>query len=91
MASRVSSPVTISGTADVFEATVNARILDASGNEIAVSFTTASCGTGCRGDFTMSVPFSVSAEQGATIQVLDYSPKDGSPENVVDIPVTLVP
>jgi hypothetical protein len=91
LASRVSSPVTISGTADVYEATVNARILDASGNEIGVSFTTATCGTGCRGDYTMSVPFSVNAEQAGTIQVLDYSPKDGSPENVVDIPVTLVP
>jgi hypothetical protein len=89
--SRVSSPVTISGTADVYEATVNARILDADGKEIAVSFTTASCGTGCRGDYTMSMPFSVNSEQEGTIEVLDYSPKDGSAENVVRIPVTLAP
>jgi hypothetical protein len=89
--SRVSSPVTISGTADVYEATVNARILDADGQEIAVSFTTALCGTGCRGDYTMSVPFSVNSEQHGTIEVLDYSPEDGSPEHVIRIPVTLTP
>ena len=89
--SRVSSPVTISGNADVYEATVNARILDAGGNEIAVSFTTASCGSGCRGDYTLSMPFSVDAEQDGTIEVLNYSPRDGSPENVVRIPVTLAP
>jgi hypothetical protein len=89
--SRVSSPVTISGTADVYEATVNARILDADGREIAVSFTTATCGSGCRGEYTMAVPFSVNAEQEGMIEVLNYSPRDGSPENVVRIPVTLVP
>src|SRR5438093_276910 len=37
---RVSSPVTISGTANVFEATVSIRILDANGNELANTFTT---------------------------------------------------
>jgi Immunoglobulin-like domain of bacterial spore germination len=89
--SRVSSPVMISGTADVYEATVNARILDADGREIAVSFTTATCGTGCRGDYSMAVPFSVTSEQEGAIEVLNYSPKDGSPENVVRIPVTLAP
>ena len=42
----VSSPVTVSGTADVFEAVVSVRVLDSAGNEIARTFTMASCGTG---------------------------------------------
>ena len=40
---QVTSPVTVSGTADVFEAPVSVRILDSSGHEIARTFTTASC------------------------------------------------
>jgi hypothetical protein len=87
----VSNPVTISGTANVFEATVNVRILDENGNEIARSFTMATCGTGCRGDYSVSVSYEVDHEQLGSIEVLDYSAKDGSPENVMSIPVVLTP
>jgi hypothetical protein len=86
---RVSSPVTVTGTADVFEATVTVRILDENGREIARTFTTATCGTGCRGTFSIAVSYHLPHEQAGTIEVLDYSAKDGSPENVQDIPVTL--
>lgn len=87
----VTSPVTISGTADVFEATVSIRILDEMGNVIQETFTTAACGTGCRGDYTETVRFSVDGEQAGTIQVFEFSAKDGSMINVVRIPVTLMP
>jgi hypothetical protein len=86
---RVSSPVTISGTADVFEATVSLRILDANGHEIARTFTQASCGTGCRGDYSIAVPYQIATEQQGTIEVFESSAKDGSAINVVAIPVTL--
>lgn len=88
---RVSSPVTVSGTANVFEATVSLRILDENGKEIALTFTTATCGTGCRGDYSVSVPFKVDHEQQGTIEVFESSAQDGSPINVVDIPVILMP
>ncbi|MEP6476292.1 MAG: Gmad2 immunoglobulin-like domain-containing protein [Actinomycetota bacterium] len=87
----VTSPVTISGTADVFEATVSIRILDEAGNVLAETFTTATCGTGCRGDYTIDVPFAVHAEQPGVIQVYEVSAMDGSRINTVRIPVTLVP
>lgn len=87
----VTSPVTISGTADVFEATVSIRILDAEGNEIAKTFTTATCGTGCRGDYRESVAFHVDAEQAGTIEVFEESAEDGSVINMVSVLVTLVP
>jgi hypothetical protein len=45
---RVSNPVRISGTADVFEAVVSIAILDEHGKVIASTFTMATCGTGCR-------------------------------------------
>ena len=87
----VTSPVTISGTADVFEATVSIRILDERGDVIADTFATATCGTGCRGDYEESVRFAVDTEQPGTIEVFESSAEDGSMINVVRIPVTLLP
>jgi Immunoglobulin-like domain of bacterial spore germination len=55
VAGTLSSPVTVSGTADVFEAMVSVRILDSAGNQIARTFSTASCGTGCRGRYSIPV------------------------------------
>jgi hypothetical protein len=87
----ITSPVTISGTADVFEAVVNMRILDAFGRELGRTFTMASCGTGCRGDYSVSVPFTVTTEQPGTVEVYEVSAKDGSAINVGDFPVILAP
>jgi hypothetical protein len=86
---QVTSPVTVSGTADVFEATVSVRILDSAGHEIARTFTTASCGTGCRGSYSVTVPYSVTQAGDGTIEVFESSAKDGAPVNVEQIPVTL--
>jgi hypothetical protein len=88
---QVTSPVTISGTADVFEAVVSARILDPAGNEIARTFTTASCGTGCRGDYSVTVSYPVPQTEPGTIEVFESSAKNGLPVNVQLIPVTLAP
>jgi hypothetical protein len=88
---RVDNPVTVSGTANVFEATVSVRILDAEGKEIARTFTTASCGTGCRGDYSVQVPYEVDREQSGVIEVFESSAEDGRPIHVVRIPVTLTP
>jgi hypothetical protein len=87
----VHSPVTISGTADVFEATVSIRIRDATGNEIARDFTTATCGTGCRGTYSTKVRFKVDEPQRGTIEVFEEAMEDGSDLFVVSVPVTLVP
>jgi hypothetical protein len=88
---RVDNPVTISGTANVFEATVSIRILDQGGDEIARTFTTATCGTGCRGEYSIAVPYEVAEEQAGTIEVFESSAADGSPIHVQSIPVTLTP
>jgi germination protein M len=88
---RVDNPVTVLGTANVFEATVSLRILNARGKEIARTFTTATCGTGCRGDYSLSVPYAVDREQPGVIEVFESSAEDGRPIHVVRIPVTLTP
>ena len=86
---RVSSPVTVAGTANVFEATVSLRLLDASGREIATRFTTATCGSGCRGNWSMSVPYRLGRTQRGTVQVYEVSAEDGSRQHVVNVPVML--
>ncbi|TYB94577.1 spore gernimation protein [Micromonospora sp. WP24] len=88
---RVTSPLTVAGSADVYEATVSLRVLDAGGREIATTFTTASCGTGCRGDYRAVVAWRVPREQRGTVEVYEISADDGSRVNVVRVPVTLVP
>ncbi|WP_246001664.1 Gmad2 immunoglobulin-like domain-containing protein [Allorhizocola rhizosphaerae] len=86
---RVTSPVTVSGTASTREATVNARVLDASGQEIGARFTTATCGSGCRGTYSMTLPYQPCAQQRGTVEVFEVSGEDGTRVNEVRIPVTL--
>jgi hypothetical protein len=86
---RVSSPVHISGTANVFEAVVSIAILDQHGKVIASTFTMATCGTGCRGTWETDVAYDVDETQHGTIHVYEVSAMDGSEIHVVDIPVTL--
>ena len=86
---RVSSPVHISGTANVFEAVVSIAILDQQGRVIASTFTMATCGTGCRGMWETDVAYDVAATQHGTIHVYEVSAMDGSEIHVVDIPVKL--
>ncbi|MEX2405956.1 MAG: Gmad2 immunoglobulin-like domain-containing protein [Actinomycetota bacterium] len=85
------SPVTVVGTADVFEGTVSIRIVDANGQELAATFTTATCGTGCRGRYSEEVFFFTEERQDGTIEVFESSAADGSPLNLVRVPVVLVP
>jgi hypothetical protein len=83
----VSSPLSFTGTANVFEATLQYQLLDATGTVIAEGFTTATCGTGCRGTFEVSIPFEYTGEPHGTFRAFELSAKDGSEINVVEIPV----
>ncbi|MGH2698505.1 MAG: Gmad2 immunoglobulin-like domain-containing protein [Actinomycetota bacterium] len=89
--SEVASPVTVSGTANVFEANVSIRIVTDDGEVLAETFTTATCGSGCRGDFSESVEFDVDEATKATIEVYEESAETGKPLNMIRVPVTLVP
>ena len=87
----VSSPFTASGTANVFEATVSIRLVSADGEVLRETFTTATCGTGCRGDYDGKVKFDVSEPTEAILEVYESSAEDGSAIHVERIPVTLLP
>ncbi len=86
---RVTNPITVTGTANVFEATVSLRLLDSTGRQLATTFTTATCGSGCRGTYSVQLPYRLGTEQRGTLQVYEVSPRDGTRVNVVDLPVVL--
>ncbi len=89
---RVSSPVAVSGSANVFEANVTVKVLDENGNVVGHAFTTATCGTGCRGTYSVPVTFKVGREQPGTIVVSDDDAAGtGTPPHQVRVPVVLVP
>ena len=88
----VSSPVTISGTASVFEGTVQLRILDADGDEIGSAFTTASAGAPGRGNFSEDVEFSVDKAQDGVVEVFEEnvaSPDEGPERELFTVEVSV--
>lgn len=86
---RVTSPITVTGTADVFEATVSVRLLDGGGRQLATAFTTATCGTGCRGSYRLTLAYRSGAGGAGTVEVYQVSAQDGSRRDVVALPVRL--
>lgn len=88
---RVSTPLIVTGTADVFEATVSVRVLDAAGREVATGFGTASCGSGCRGGYRVAVGWRTVREQRGTVEVYEVSARDGTRINTMAVPVLLAP
>ncbi|KUG04008.1 hypothetical protein ASZ90_018597 [hydrocarbon metagenome] len=83
----ISSPVKISGTARVFEATVSFHLKDADGNILAQGFTTASEGAPGRGDFEAELAFKSEAAGKGQLEIFEVSMKDGSEVHKVIIPV----
>ena len=85
----ITSPLLVSGTANVFEAVFRVQLLDAQGNKLIDQVVNATSGTGTRGTFSEELPFPVTATGQGKVVVFADSPKDGSQIDVVEIPVTL--
>ena len=85
----VSSPLRVTGTANTFEATFRINIVNWDGLIIADQVVTATSGTGTRGTFDVTIPFEVDREGLGALIVFENSAKDGSPINVVEIPLQL--
>ncbi len=89
---QVTSPFPVAGTADVFEATVSIELALGKGTDPLVkTFATATCGTGCRGDFSKDVSFEVDRPTEARLEVYEESAYDGSKAHVISLPITLMP
>ena len=87
----IGNPARVAGSSNVFEATSQVAILDRDGRVLAEQVVTATCGTGCRGTFDVTLNYDVSRAQWGTLRVWIFSARDGSPENVRDYPVWLTP
>lgn len=86
---RVHRPLTAAGTANVFEAVFRLQVLGAGGKVLLDTPVKASAGTGTRG--TWSVVDAKALPAGAArLRVFSDSPKDGSPTDVVEVPITIV-
>jgi immunoglobulin-like protein involved in spore germination len=86
---KLTSPVTITGDASVFEAALAWRITDTGGRVLAEGFTTASLGAPGRGTYSIAATYSVTTETVAFIEVFSRSAKDGNIDEIVQIPVVL--
>ena len=86
---KVSSPLRVYGTANVFEAVFRINIVNWDGLIIADELVMATSGTGTRGTFDVTIPFEVDRAGNGGLIVFSDSPKDGSPINVVEIPLEL--
>ena len=87
----IGNPARVTGSANVFEATFLITLLDGNGNQVLETPAMATCGTGCRGTFDVTLPYSVPEAGWGTLRVWEASAKDGSPQNVRDYPVWLTP
>jgi len=88
---QVGSTFELKGGANVFEATVSYRIVDKEGEVLQEGFTTATCGTGCFGDFSERVSVDVEGQTYAILEVFESSAEDGSPLHKVELPINISP
>lgn len=87
----VTSPLRVTGNANTFEATFDYRLEDADGATLAKSFVTATSGSGTRGTFDFTIPFSVDSPQDGALRVFELSAEDGSVVHERLIPLRLSP
>ncbi len=88
----VRSPLRVEGSASVFEGNVQVIIRDGRGEPVGRATATASAGAPERGDFGTTVSFALTGgRQNGVVEVFSPNPRDGSPQNVVRVPVLLLP
>ncbi len=83
------SPIEVRSLSNVFEAVSQVRLTNDDGLPLFENTVMASCGTGCWGDWRVSVPYEVDRDQVGALIVWEYSAKDGSRINIREYPVLL--
>lgn len=86
---RVSTPVRLSGSANVFEAVFEAELTDSSGHVIAHRVVQATSGTGTRGTFSAEMSYSSAEARSGFLVVYDVSAKNGARLNTTRVPIVL--
>ncbi len=85
----VTSPVTVSGMSNTFEATVNYEITDPDGLILAEGFTTATAGNGTWGSFTFTTSFTTSRSGMGEVIVFQSDAESGARRDIYEVPVQM--
>jgi hypothetical protein len=85
----VTSPVGVRGLSNVFEATSQVMLTDDDGLSLFEDQVMASCGTGCWGEWSVDIPYTLDREQFGALIVWELSARDGSRVNIREYPVIL--
>lgn len=84
----VAPTFTVSGTSNVFEATHQLQVTEPEGLIVHDRYVTATSGTGTRGTWSQQVTVKNLSRDGmGSVIVFEYSAKDGSRINIVEVPV----
>jgi hypothetical protein len=87
----VKSPLHATGTANTFEATFQYDLVGPDGKLIKTHFVTATSGSGTRGTFDFTVPFTVTRAGMGKLVVYERSAENGRRIHQVEIPLRLTP
>lgn len=77
----------VTGMANVFEASLIVQVIDGDGNVTHEEPVMATCGSGCWGEFSTTIDPGLITGGESSIRLLTYSAKDGSPTDVVTVPI----
>jgi hypothetical protein len=84
----VSSPFTISGISNTFEATVQYEVIDGAGTVLDQGFTTATAGNGTWGTFSVSVELPAGSAGPGTVRAFQTDMESGGRRDLYEVPVT---
>ena len=80
----------LTGSARVFEATVSWRLLDAASKEVTSGHFNANLGSSALwGTFDTRIPLPANVRGNLTLELFESSPKDGSAQGIVQIPLVV--
>ena len=85
----VRSPLHATGTANTFEATFDYDLVGPDGTVLAHHFVTATSGSGTRGTFDFTAPFTAAQSGPGKLVVYGISAADGSRVHQVEIPIRI--
>lgn len=77
----------VKGFANAFEATLVLNVADGSGAVTHEEFVTATCGTGCWGEFEVVIDADLITPGESSVRLFQYSAQDGSPVDVITVPI----
>lgn len=88
---KVTSPIRVTGTANTFEATFQYELRDARGKILSKHFEMATSGSGTRGTFDFTVPYTLDKGGPGKLVVYEDSAENGARIHVQEIPLELSP